>query len=78
MDLLKKFHQIIIKEESREKAAFTTHCGLFRYKALPFGLTNAPASFQRFIRLTLRKYENKACLLLITSTNFERHLHHPQ
>lgn len=72
MGLLKEFHQIIIAEESREKAAFTTHCGLSQNKGLPFGLTNAPASFQIFIHLVLRKYENKACLLLIISTNFEK------
>ena len=46
LDLLKGYHQIEVEESSREKTAFTTHVGLFQYIRLPFGLTNAPASFK--------------------------------
>ena len=53
MDLLKEFHQIIIAEESREKTAFATHFDLFQYKRLPFSLTNAPASVEKYTRSTL-------------------------
>ena len=49
LDLLKGYHQTEVKESSCEKTAFTTHIGLFQYILLPFGLTNAPASFQRLL-----------------------------
>ena len=53
LDLLKGYHQTEVKESSCEKTAFTTHIGLFQYILLPFGLTNAPASFQRLLEHVL-------------------------
>ena len=49
LDLLKWYHQIEVEESSRKKMAFTTNVGLFQYIQLPFGLTNAHASFQRLL-----------------------------
>ena len=81
LDLLKGYHQIEVEENSREKSAFTTHVGLFQYICLPFGLINAPASFQRFLEHTLRDYIGKFVILyiddiLIFSSTFEDHLSH--
>ena len=78
--MVKGLHTITIAEELREKTSFTTHCGLFQYERLPFGLANAPASFQIFTCLTLGRYDNKSCLvfmddIIIMSTNFEEHSH---
>ena len=81
LDLLKGYTQVEVEESSREKTAFTTHIGLFQYIRLPFGLTNASASFQRLLEYVLRDYIDKFVILyinniLIFSASFEDHLSH--
>ena len=70
-----------VEENSREKTAFTIHIRLFQYIRLPFGLTNAPASFERLLEHFLRDYIGKFVILyidvmLILSASFEDHLSH--
>ena len=48
-DLLKGYWQIPLSERAREVSAFATPDGLFQYRVMPFGLKNAPATFQRMI-----------------------------
>lgn len=45
--------QIEISEEDRSKTAYITHEGLFEYLRMPFGLCNAPATFQRVMDMVL-------------------------
>lgn len=50
LDIKSAYHQIAIKEESKELTAFTIPGrGLFQFRRMPFGLTNAPATWQRLI-----------------------------
>ena len=46
LDLLSGYWQVEVDPEDREKTAFCTHEGLFEFCVMPFGLCNAPATFQ--------------------------------
>ena len=43
------YNQITVNPDDHEKTAFTCPFGIFAYKIMPFGLCNAPATFQRFV-----------------------------
>ena len=51
--------------QDKEKSAFTTHCGLFRFNRMPFGLCNAPSTFQRLMQTVLVGLEGKMCFVYI-------------
>jgi len=73
--------QIPIAEEDKPKTAFTCHCGTYQSTRLPFGLCNAPATFQRAIDMLLSgvKWQNVLVYsddLIIFSADAESHLSH--
>ena len=49
----------------KEAGAFTSHTGLFRFLRLPFGLVNAPASFQRALDIILSGLPWQTCLVYL-------------
>lgn len=79
LDLAKGFHQILVKQDDREKTAFSTPFGHYEFIRMPFGLKNAPSTFQRLMNSVLREYVNKICIvylddILIFSTSLDEHL----
>ena len=53
LDLLKGFNQIPVEQNSRELMAVSTPVGLYQPTVMPFGVKNAPGSFQREMRRVL-------------------------
>jgi hypothetical protein len=56
LDLAQGYHQFAVAESDVPKTAFKTPTGLFEYTVLPFGLTNAPATFSRKMHELFQKY----------------------
>eukprot|EP00171_Calliarthron_tuberculosum_P018627 IDg18627t1 len=59
------YWQILVKEENKEKTAFCSYEGLHQFNRMPFGLLNAPASFQRALDIILARYKWKTCLVYL-------------
>ena len=54
LDLRSSFYQVPLAEADRDKTAFITRRGQWRFKSLPMGLCNSPGTFQRLMDLVLR------------------------
>ena len=79
LDLKSGYNLIRIKEGDEWKTAFRTRYGLFEYKVMPFGLANAPATFQNMMNEIFRDMINLGVVIylddiLIYSENEQDHV----
>lgn len=75
------YWQINIRPEDRVKTAFICHEGCFEYTRMPFGLCNAPATFQRTMDIVLSGFRWKTYLVylddvVVFSDTFDDHLNY--
>jgi Reverse transcriptase (RNA-dependent DNA polymerase) len=81
LDFNSGYWQILMEEEDRNKRTFVAHCGIHRFKRMPFGLCNAPATFQRALDMILAKFKRNYALIyldgvIIYSRTVEEHMTH--
>ncbi|KAI4881115.1 hypothetical protein NFI96_026358, partial [Prochilodus magdalenae] len=79
LDMARGYWQVGVEKGSRAKTVFVSHCGLFQFRVLPFGLCNAPPTFQRVMNTVLAGLIYKCCAvylddIVIASPTFEQHL----
>jgi RNase H-like domain found in reverse transcriptase/Reverse transcriptase (RNA-dependent DNA polymerase)/Integrase zinc binding domain/Chromo (CHRromatin Organisation MOdifier) domain len=61
LDVTAAFHKIRIAKGDEWKTAFHTRYGLYEWLVTPFGLANAPSTFQRYINWALRDFLDDFC-----------------
>ena len=79
LDLRSGYWQVELDKQSSEKTAFVTRRGIYKFNVLAFGLSNAPAIFQRLMDLVLLGLNWQICLaflddVIVMSSTFEQHL----
>ena len=77
IDLRDAYLQMEVEEESKKYLVISTHKGFFRYRRMPFGISSAPAKFQKTMETVLQGIPGVKCFLddiMVTARNREDHL----
>ena len=79
LDCNSGYWQLALAERDKDKTAFVSHMGTHRYNRMPFGLRNAPASFQRALDIILSGVRWQTCLIylddvIVFSQSHEQHV----
>ena len=79
LDLASGYNQVPVTEADRPKTAFCTPFGLFEWNRMPFGLCNAPSTFQRLMQRMFGDQQCQSLLLylddiVVFSSTVEQHL----
>ncbi|XP_076032979.1 uncharacterized protein LOC143020443 [Oratosquilla oratoria] len=81
LDLLQGYSQVRLSERSRAISAFITPEGLYLFTVLPFGLRNAPATFQRLMNIVTAGLVGVHCHLddlVVFSDSWGEHVDRPR
>jgi hypothetical protein len=79
LDLKSGYWQVDLHPDDKEKTAFSTGQGLWQFTVMPFGLCNAPATFERLMETVLRGLTGESCLVylddvIVVGHTFQEHL----
>ena len=79
IDLQAGYWQVPVDPKDQDKTGFSAPGGFYRFKRMPFGLKNAPATFQRMMDRVRQMVPHVRCFaylddLIITSPNMEQHV----
>lgn len=77
IDLSHAYQQLLLDDSSKDLTTISTHKGLFRYLRLPFGVSSAPAQFQRIMERLFINMKNVCCFLddiLVTGKDRKEHM----
>ena len=65
LDMCSGYWQVEVDPKDKPKTAFATKRGLFQFRVMPFGLCNAPATFERLVETILSGLQWEICLVYL-------------
>ena len=81
LDSAGAFHSLSINPASRDYTTFVSPFGTYRFKRMPFGLSNSPSAYCRLVQMALSRLPPGFAIaylddILVFSSTEEEHMHH--